>query len=921
MGSQIPRGNVNVPSGTNWTPAMENYFIGLLLDQVHKGNKVSYTFNKQAWNEMLALFNANFRSPPHDVNLLKNRYTTLSMKFNDIKNLLDRNGFSWDETSRMVVASDRVWDAYIKVHPHAQAYRGKELVDIKDLCLVYAHERTDGRYSLSSHDVDFGDDEQVVNTGSGREGVYHSSDGDEYVRGSWTLLMDCYLTDLLLNQALKVNNSSHDFTFEAWCDIVTSFCVKFGSHYTKEDLKNRQKYLEKHFDDLKVLTKQSGFAWDGKQEMVMAEDEVWNSYTKVHPDALLYRNKFVPIYHKLSLIYGGEFSEERCSHSCCSIDHICNGPISTIVDEDIQDCAIDYFSRVDGTPYMDRYLIDLMVEEVRRRNKIDYVRNDQACLDMVVMFKERFGIQFDKNYLKHCCKGLEKLYHKMRSLLEERGFSWDETRQMITACNGVWDAYIKEHPDANSYRNHQKPNYNDLCLIYGSSDTELTCNPANQNVGYNDCSIICQKLHWRSNWTPPMDRYFMDLMLEEVRNGSMVDHKFDRLTWRDMVAKFSAEFGSQYDENALQSQYMTLRKRFNDMKTLLNQRGFAWDEMQQMIRADERLWDSYVKVHPAMNAYCNRTLPSFNDLFLIYENTNCGRNEHYSGFSRGSLDNGLSTDVWEYNHSPPSVEPMRMAWTMQMNRYLISLLLDQLNRGNKIGVTFSKKAWSRMTASFNREFGLLCDRDALENQYLGLVRVYRDVTYLLNQNGIAWGKIQHTSRGNDVWQSYFQEHPDAISFEETILKNHSDLCLLFGTPKQNGMQGCLRIKLKTNNNNFGMENQEMVGGLQSSAREFKISNGRKRRKSEAALTSSNARKVQKTSLGEMQEDLEVQNDNSIESIVAALQTVPDLDDELFLEACLLLEDERKADMFVAMDSTARRRWLLKQLPQLQQSYC
>lgn len=56
----------------------------------------------------------------------------------------------------------------MQAHPHAQAYRGKELVDIKDLCLVYAHERTDGRYSLSSHDVDFGDDEEVVNTGSGR---------------------------------------------------------------------------------------------------------------------------------------------------------------------------------------------------------------------------------------------------------------------------------------------------------------------------------------------------------------------------------------------------------------------------------------------------------------------------------------------------------------------------------------------------------------------------------------------------------------------------------------------------------------------------------------------------------------------------------------------------------------------------------
>lgn len=116
MGSQIRRGSSSDPSGTNWTPAMETYFIDILLVQLHRGNRMGYTFNKQAWNKMLTLFNAKFGFF-YDINILKCRYTALRMQFSNIKNLLDQNEFSWNETRQMMVVNINVWDAYIKVHP------------------------------------------------------------------------------------------------------------------------------------------------------------------------------------------------------------------------------------------------------------------------------------------------------------------------------------------------------------------------------------------------------------------------------------------------------------------------------------------------------------------------------------------------------------------------------------------------------------------------------------------------------------------------------------------------------------------------------------------------------------------------------------------------------------------------------------
>ena len=63
---------------------------------MHRGDRIGHTFNKQSWTDMLTMFNAYFGSP-YDEKVLKSHYTNLWTEFNDVKSLVDQNGFSWDD--------------------------------------------------------------------------------------------------------------------------------------------------------------------------------------------------------------------------------------------------------------------------------------------------------------------------------------------------------------------------------------------------------------------------------------------------------------------------------------------------------------------------------------------------------------------------------------------------------------------------------------------------------------------------------------------------------------------------------------------------------------------------------------------------------------------------------------------------------
>lgn len=106
----------------------------------------------------------------------------------------------------------------------------------------------------------------------------------------------------------------------------------------------------------------------------------------------------------------------------------------------------------------------------------------------------------------------------------------------------------------------------------------------------------------RTVWTPEMDQYFIQLMLDQVKKGNRFeDHLFSKRAWKFMSASFTSRFKFPYGKDVLKNRHKTLRNLFKSVKNLLKEDGFCWDETRQMVVADNCVWDAYLKVRFAFS--------------------------------------------------------------------------------------------------------------------------------------------------------------------------------------------------------------------------------------------------------------------------------------------------------------------------------
>ncbi|RVW54114.1 hypothetical protein CK203_092201 [Vitis vinifera] len=250
--------------------------------------------------------------------------------------------------------------------------------------------------------------------------------------------------------------------------------------------------------------------------------------------------------------------------------------------------------------------------------------------------------------------------------------------------------------------------------------------------------------------------------------------------------------------------------------------------------------------------------------------------------------------------SPASTDTLVIDWTPPMDCYFIDLMVEQASGGNKVDEAFSEQAWAHM---------------------------YNDISNLLNYSGFAWNESQQIVTAEDhIWEAYIKGHPDAVSFRDKFLGSYSDLCKIFGIGILDESFSCQDLSMEIDPNIIEVKMDGASEDSQFFVRDSEIPDQSRKRQTAVPSAMEHSRKTQKTMEG-MQEALnemtgmvttlvsnkEDKNSISIESAIDALQAIPDIDDDLLLDACDLLEDDKKAKTFLALDVALRKKWLLRKL--------
>ncbi|XP_040994352.1 L10-interacting MYB domain-containing protein-like [Juglans microcarpa x Juglans regia] len=272
------------------------------------------------------------------------------------------------------------------------------------------------------------------------------------------------------------------------------------------------------------------------------------------------------------------------------------------------------------TSEMDRCLSDILVEQVKKGNRIDGTFKAAAYRAALTALNENFGLDLTKGHIQNRLKTWKKQFGILKELLPHKGFRWDETQKMVIADNSVWNDYIKTHPDARIFRNRHIQNYDQLYIIFGDYNEPA----AAVDVSSIQCGVMAKDQGRHMSWTNEMDSCLAKVLVEQMKigNKNKLDKKFKPAAFEVAVLAIKENFHLDLTKDHVKNRLKTWKKQYDILQELLDQNGLEWNEGRRIVIVNDILHGMNISrdTGPDAKQLRARSIENYDELRMIVGN-------------------------------------------------------------------------------------------------------------------------------------------------------------------------------------------------------------------------------------------------------------------------------------------------------------
>ncbi|CAL1403555.1 unnamed protein product [Linum trigynum] len=449
--------------------------------------------------------------------------------------------------------------------------------------------------------------------------------------------------------------------------------------------------------------------------------------------------------------------------------------------------VLDQISGADGkekgkyfqwTSEMDRCLVRTLIKEIKNGNRKDGVFRAVSYRIAVETINQVFGLDLARDNVKNRLRTLKRLYGILKQLLANEGFEWDKENKMVIAEDLAWNDYLKDHPDARQFRAKVFENYDELCIIFGNEEQELleTWNMICKSVDSIDRAELdsastsdsqSDDFYDTLSWTKDMDNFLGDFLAEKVRNSSKPVNILCPEIYDILASALKEKFGLVVTDEHIKKRVTSWKKMYDMLKELLSHPGFKWDASRTIVMADDSAWSEYLEICPEASIFRAKVIDNYNQLSLIFDNV--------SGTT-------CVVDASNIVDSSKTKEKVNHMWTSEMDRYLGTVLMEQIRAGHKLENKLKPGAYLAATSAMNRRFELRLTKDNVKNRLKIWKKHYNILMEILENDDFEWDEAAKVvvAKNNLAWNHYIERNPEARQFRGRVINNYNELRVIIG---------------------------------------------------------------------------------------------------------------------------------------------